>query len=625
MTSARKYPFAEVVLSGGAESYAFIRGFDGEKRLRPLSKLNIFVGANNSGKSRLMRLLAATAKLNVVPNLASTGGEVSWDLLHSTLAELKVFAIGAVKSAGYNNWNGIEGTTARFPLDGYVTEGTSQIDECFSTIERMTIPPRQPNTWFSDVSIGSAVDGILSRAKEAHSKLAAIEEASRIIPETKKLYIPTLRSLRDLGSGDTFEDRTKQDYFQNAGHIQMFTGRTLYSEIEKLVRGDLAQRETLRRFETWVGETFFRGEQVAIIPRMGQTTLTIKIGDEQEQPVHNLGDGIQAILILAFPLFVRENEHLLAFIEEPELFLHPWLQRVLLEMLSTRFPHHQYFLTTHSNHFLDLTLDIESVSVFAFEKHLEKNDGRERPPRYEVTNVSRSDRRPLELLGVRNSSVLLTNCTIWIEGITDRRYVAHWLDLYQQQLHGNTPAERAKFFKEDLHYSFVEYSGGNITHWSFLDEEGPDVDRLCGKLFLIADNDRAKPESEKGKRHAKLAEKLKNRFYLLPVREIENLLTPEVLKRVLEAYGETGDNLGTPIQDAYASELLGNFIEERFIKDPAQKKRKASYAGDSGTVSDKVKFCERAIETMTSFDSLSPAAQELAKKVFYFIKEAQQH
>lgn len=249
---------------------------------------------------------------------------------------------------------------------------------------------------------------------------------------------------------------------------------------------------------------------------------------------------------------------------------------------------------------------------------------RERPPHYSVINVSRSDRRPLELLGVRNSSVLLTNCTVWVEGITDRRYVAHWLDLYQQHLHGSMPADRAKFLIEDLQYSFVEYSGGNITHWSFLDEEGPDVERLCGNLFLIADEDNMKPGAEKGKRQEKLIKKLQEKFHLLPVREIENLLTPDNLKSVLMANGELPDNLKTVVeQDAYAGKQLGKFIESTIIKNLALKRRIGSYAGDSGTVSDKVKFCERAIESMKEFDALSPAAQDLTQKVFDFIQSAQ--
>ena len=620
MSYQSQHPFAEIVLRSGAAAYAFENGFDGEKRLEALAKLNIFVGANNSGKSRLMRLLASTPKLCVLPNFTALDIQFSWEEFHSDLQKIKSQVLAIL---GENDLNGLRGKLESFPLDRFVVEGSQQIGEAIATVLSMA-SLGSPTSWNGGfVDPHAAIEQIKRITRDVGTRLASIDKLAQTVLETKKLYIPTLRSLRDLGNNDYFRERTKEDYFETAEHVEIFTGRTLYNDIEQLVRGDLEQRETLRRFETWIGETFFRGEPVAIIPRINQKTLTIKIGNEKEQPIHNLGDGIQAVLILAFPLFVRENDYMLVFIEEPELFLHPWLQRVLLEMLSKRFSRHQYFLTTHSNHFLDLTLDIESVSVFAFDKHLDKSDGRERPPRYVVTNVSRSDRRSLELLGVRNSSVLLTNCTIWVEGITDRRYIAHWLDLYQQKQFGNAPPDRAKFFKEDLHYSFVEYSGGNITHWSFLDETGPDVDRLCGKLFLIADNDGANPGSEKAKRQTKLKAKLEDRFYLLPVREIENLLTPETLRSVLLAYGEDPQNLITPKQAGYAKEKLGRYIEAKIINDPVQKKRKASYSGDSGTVSDKVKFCGIAIKCMESFDSLSLEAQKLAKKVFNFIKDAQ--
>ena len=622
MSPSGNHLYAEVVLNEGAESYSFEGNLNGEKRMRDLAKVNVFIGANNSGKSRLMRVLAGTQRINVWPNVRILGENWSLEEVVLTLQKAKTEVLGILEEEKCPDVNGVRELLNKFPVGRCLEEGSQRLSECFSGIEQAARMP-MPSSWSGSWNPSSVVPKLKLALAKASSHLPALSNPRLSIPVTKKLYIPTLRSLRDLGGDDTFSSRTKQDYFPKVEHIQVFTGRSLYHDIEKLVRGDLSQRETLRRFETWVGETFFRGETVAIIPRMGQSTLTIKIGDEQEQPIHNLGDGIQAILILAFPLFEREHDHLLAFIEEPELFLHPWLQRVLLEMLSRRFPLHQYFLTTHSNHFLDLTLDVDSVSVFTFEKQLVEHESRERPSRYNVTNVSRSDRRPLELLGVRNSSVLLTNCTIWVEGITDRRYIAHWLDLYQQMLHGHASPDRAKFLKEDLHYSFVEYSGGNITHWSFLDDCGPDVERLCGKLFLIADNDGASPESEKGKRHAKLTEKLKGRFYLLPVREIENMLTPEALSAVLKAYGEVDSNLYTPTQDEYATELLGKFVEEKIIKTRAEKKRKASYAGDSGTLNRKGDFCERAIAAMNGFDSLSLKAQELTKKVYDFIKAAQ--
>lgn len=51
------------------DSYSFISD-DGEKGdvLKNLSKINIFVGENNSGKSRFLRFLVATKNLNFIPN-----------------------------------------------------------------------------------------------------------------------------------------------------------------------------------------------------------------------------------------------------------------------------------------------------------------------------------------------------------------------------------------------------------------------------------------------------------------------------------------------------------------------------------------------------------------------------
>ncbi|MCY3010910.1 MAG: hypothetical protein NTY42_13840 [Planctomycetota bacterium] len=119
-------------------------------------------------------------------------------------------------------------------------------------------------------------------------------------------------------------------------------------------------------------------------------------------------------------------------------------------------------------------------------------------------------------IGVRPSSVIFANCIIWVEGITDRLYFSRIVEFVLKQ--------QGRTYTENLHYAFVEYDGGNITHWSFLDEDGIDVERLCARLLFIADQD-----SEKDERHQKLAENLGDRFILLPVRESENLLTPKVI------------------------------------------------------------------------------------------------
>jgi predicted ATP-dependent endonuclease of OLD family len=296
----------------------------------------------------------------------------------------------------------------------------------------------------------------------------------------------------------------------------------------------------------------------------------------------------------------------------------------VLETLS-RFDRHQYFLTTHSNHFLDLTLDVEDFSVFTVHKQLEQADVPERPARFTIKSVSRQDRSPLELLGVRNSSVLLSNCTIWVEGITDRRYVSHWLMKYDELLRRTDPTIAE--YREDLHYSFVEYGGGNITHFSFLDddEDGDaekriQVDQLCGRLFLITDNDCPKPGGAKDNRRQTLERRLQERYFCLEGREIENLISPVVLLRVLAEYGEVFQDAPTLKQSEYRKEPMGTFIEN-FLQRIGGRKRRGSYA-DGKTVATKVDFCAKVIRATSAWEELSGDAQELTRKVYGFIAGA---
>ena len=113
---------------------------------------------------------------------------------------------------------------------------------------------------------------------------------------------------------------------------------------------------------------------------------------------------------------------------------------------------------------MDLTLDYNNISVYKF-----KNKGYDnKQSQIQVTQIEKGNNSILKELGVKDSSVFLSNCTIWVEGITDRLYIRKYLELYQKYMYQNGKIER--IFEEDINYSFLEYGGGNITHWSFLDE-----------------------------------------------------------------------------------------------------------------------------------------------------------
>ena len=118
-----------------------------------------------------------------------------------------------------------------------------------------------------------------------------------------------------------------------------------------------------------------------LIPKVKDDVLTIKIGDEKERPIYDLGEGIQSIILITLPLFLYldiskiQNTNVLVFIEEPEIGLHPSLQRILLEtLLDQRFENYQFFFTTHSNHFIDRQFKNKDVSIYSFDKHVENEE-----------------------------------------------------------------------------------------------------------------------------------------------------------------------------------------------------------------------------------------------------------
>lgn len=355
----------------------------------------------------------------------------------------------------------------------------------------------------------------------------------------------------------------------------------------------------------------FENQTVTLIPKQKEKVVFVKIGNEKEQPIHHLGDGIQSAIILSFLPFVRK-EQTFFFIEEPEMYLHPGLQRKILDFYNS-LEQHTFFLTTHSNHFLDITIDIKDVSIFTFRKILDDSENDEKEPNFTIEAVDSGCESSLELLGVRNSSVFLVNATIWVEGITDRWYFRKMLNSYMDFLEEKD--ELKLRLEEDTHYSFVEYGGANITHWSFLDyEEHPiEVERLCAKAVVIIDGDGEK----KMKRKEDLEKILDDRLIILPCREVENILPYKVIKEVVMEY-EKNDELNIPEFnfDKYQHKFLGTFIESQMLKNDSS--RKGGYKEKSGTIKAKTDFCERALPKI-QYDDLDESVKEIIEKIYDFI------
>jgi len=172
----------------------------------------------------------------------------------------------------------------------------------------------------------------------------------------------------------------------------------------------------------------------------------------------------------------------ICLIEEPEVNLHPNLQRVFAKMIAETAVENdlQLFIATHSSTLLNIdTWGTGDVGFFT-------TDGEE------VREIPLSNQL-LDMLGIRGSDIFQSNGIVWVEGPSDRIYIKSLLDKIQKQKYGKI------IYLENTHYSFSFFGGSCLTHFGE-EEKDPlesETDELISLLsmnrhaaiFLDQDND----------------------------------------------------------------------------------------------------------------------------------------
>ena len=578
-----------------------------------LSKTNVFIGENNSGKSRFLRYLFKT-------NFHSLSDE-----------NFKQFINEIDQIISSNRYS-------YAIYDTYYTESLSNIEKFNKICGKIN---RDPNSYehikveflqlletlyeantLNERFYFPIIRGTKDYKTIINNKLETFLRSTNSIQNKDAInhYISLLNLQSDgLESFDIYNDIIAHEYFNDNEDIKkrILTGGKLYNEIKSMLLGKEEKRKVIEEFQKFLQENFFSSyDKVQLIPNEEKKVLYVKIGSD-EKAIYDWGDGTQQLIVILYSLYKYKDETgKLFFIEEPEMYLHPGILRKFIEVINSDvFKNHQYFITTHSNIVLDTSADTNiKMSIFKFKKvnNIKNNCGKT----FLVEQCNNGDVSLLNELGVRNSSVFLSNCSIWVEGITDRLYLKHYLELYYKK----NPNE--KVYRENIDYTFIEYGGGNVVHFNF-DEKIDDSNSINAKyinnkIFLIADNDNTKPGTKKASRKEKYSALLKDNFYELPVTEIENLITFETLKQILinqnpDKEEEICEVLN--VKKEFTNKKLGKFIDELFPKGEIKK-----YATESGTIKNKLEFCKEAINVMNGYDELSEEAKTLTEKIYEFIR-----
>ena len=581
--------------------------------LNNISKVNIFIGKNNSGKSRFMRAIIKNKYdfIDVYSSDLTKNGQFERFIntyRNTSIMEIQKYIKILVK---YKDMKKTEILSVLLKMHDEIRNISDPyvIRDCFGYLEKLIAFLNKETIDIVYIPILRGIEKFSNTTKDFSTgdDSFKLTEGER---KDLKAYISQVDRV--------YYNKVLNNYFQqNNNFSNIHTGELMYGEIQKKLLGTESERSQIKEYEEFLSKNFFENKRISLIPNISTGYLYINI-DGEEHELHNFGEGIKQLILITYSMFVNKNKKMLFFIEEPELNLHPGLQRKLIElMLSNEFENQQYFITTHSNHLIDLSLDYNNMSIFKFEK-LKNN-------KIKISKCSRDDNKILQLIGAKPSSVFNSNCTVWIEGITDRLFIRKYLELYQKKLIAEGKLNRE--FREDIDYSFVEYSGGNITHWSFvdsIDKSKINAEFLSRNILVIADNDFPKEKSEKAMRLKKLKEQLGDHFYKLPVREVENLLTRDVLLKIVKKREKDDNVYFKPDINCetkkYIEGYIGKILDECVQVPEGVGKHKYTYS-ESKSLYDKVDFCNIAIECLKTFEDLSDNAKELTELVFEFIEK----
>jgi predicted ATPase len=342
-------------------------------------------------------------------------------------------------------------------------------------------------------------------SRDGHWIPGVIEKLTPTWRSVAVAMIPAIRSVGGKGS--------KPDGFGGQGLIE---------KLARLQNPDVHQQSEKRKFarvNNFLQSVTDNRTATLEIPFERDTILVHMNG--RTLPLESLGTGIHEVIILAAASTILEET--VVCMEEPEIHLNPILQRKLVRYLSDE-TSNQYFITTHSAALMD-TPEAETYHI-----QLRENQST-------VTRVTSDKQRSVvcEDLGYHPSDLLQSNCVIWVEGPSDRTYLAHWISKYAPEL------------VEGIHFTIMFYGGRLASHLSGNDLDGAvegfiSLRRLNRRAVILMDSDRSskdRPINATKTRLIKEFDEGPGHAWVTDGREIENYIPTDQITAALTAVVST--------------------------------------------------------------------------------------
>lgn len=487
--------------------------WSGFEQIKPI---NVIIGKNNAGKSRLLDLAHALTTWQLKDR--------DWDYKITTSLDEP-----SLKRAFPENYSGGDLVGNYWSANGKFLVGKAV---CLTTDSKLQ--PTSELTFLPPLNPDAQPGGAYS-----HQKRMAILKAATHTLLWHKLAKKQFRRLladRDLRSEVAHTVLKLSEDGRGATNII----RKFILTSNKDFPRELIQKDILGHLNTiFSSDGYFEEIQIKNhdenAPVSGDTQWEVFLGEAKKGLISlsNSGSGLKTVLLVLLNLYAIPHiekksfdQYVFAF-EELENNLHPSLLRRLFGFLESFAVDHgaTLFLTTHSSTALDLFGESKHAQIIHVTHDHES-------ARAQTVSAHFGQLGILSEIGARPSDFLQANGIVWVEGPSDCIYFNRWIELISEGK-----------LREGKDYQCAFYGGALLARTQFVTPEQAERNlvnlfRINPNIVVICDGDRGYPRARVKDRVRRIRAEVMNipsaHIWISKGREVENYIPGEILAKVYE-------------------------------------------------------------------------------------------